>query len=225
MSLNPSTAPLSALDTRASADSIAFDFETFIKTELKLNIDPTPPTQKLPSFNDGKTGICNYFLMGHCWKGNNCKYRHLTREQSERMQMENRTVVCKHWLRGLCKKGDVCEFLHEYNLKKMPECTFFTNFGRCNTGEECSYQHINPEARIKECPWYARGFCKHGAGCRSKHVRKLICQNYRFGFCPLGPNCNDAHPRFELPLMNATDAEQNPQQQNPQQQSPQQQQQ
>jgi hypothetical protein len=23
---------------------------------------------------------------------------------------------------GLCKKGDACEFLHEYNIRKMPEC-------------------------------------------------------------------------------------------------------
>ena len=45
------------------------------------------------------------------------------------------SVVCKHWLKGthsfimhcnaqgLCKKGDACEFLHEYNIRKMPECT------------------------------------------------------------------------------------------------------
>jgi len=32
------------------------------------------------------------------------------------------SVVCKHWLKGLCKKGDACEFLHEYNIRKMPEC-------------------------------------------------------------------------------------------------------
>ena len=36
-----------------------------------------------------------------------------------------------HWLRDLCKKGDQCEFLHEYNLKKMPECHFFATFGAC----------------------------------------------------------------------------------------------
>ena len=32
------------------------------------------------------------------------------------------SVVCKHWLKGLCKKGEACEFLHEYNIRKMPEC-------------------------------------------------------------------------------------------------------
>jgi cleavage and polyadenylation specificity factor subunit 4 len=24
------------------------------------------------------------------------------------------------------------------------------------------YLHIDPESKQKECPWYARGFCKHG---------------------------------------------------------------
>jgi hypothetical protein len=46
-------------------------------------------------------------------------------------------VVCKHWLRGLCKKGDNCEFLHEYNLRKMPECWFYSKYGECNNGAEC----------------------------------------------------------------------------------------
>lgn len=27
---------------------------------------------------------------------------------------------------------------------------------------ECMYRHVNPEDKVKECPWYARGFCKHG---------------------------------------------------------------
>ncbi|KAJ2095445.1 hypothetical protein GGI16_005205 [Coemansia sp. S142-1] len=191
----------SSLDTRGCADLVTFDFEEFIKTKLSLNIDHTPVVPKPRSINDGKIGVCNYFMKGHCWKGDDCLYRHLTREESERAQSESRAIVCKHWLRGLCKKGDQCEFLHEYNLRKMPECTFFAASGRCTSGDECQYLHINPESKIKECLWYARGFCKHGPKCRSKHVRKLICPSYRFGFCPLGPNCPNTHPRFELPIM------------------------
>ncbi|GAO50968.1 hypothetical protein G7K_5084-t1 [Saitoella complicata NRRL Y-17804] len=57
-------------------------------------------------------------------------------------------IVCKHWLRGLCKKGDHCEFLHEYNLKRMPECWFFNKHGYCSNGEECLYLHIDPDARV-----------------------------------------------------------------------------
>lgn len=80
------------------------------------------------------------------------------------------------------------------------------------------YLHIDPESKQKECPWYARGFCKHGKcessvlvailltnivgpNCRNKHVRKLVCQNYLTGFCPDGLNCPNGHPKYELPVM------------------------
>jgi hypothetical protein len=36
----------------------------------------------------------------------------------------------------------------------------------CTVGEcsnkECQYLHIDPQSKIKDCPWYDRGFCKHG---------------------------------------------------------------
>ncbi|KAJ1753709.1 RNA-binding component of cleavage and polyadenylation factor [Coemansia sp. RSA 2523] len=193
--------PFSVLDTRSAADNLTLDFESFVKNELHLNIDHVPLSHRPPSINDGKTGVCNYFLNGHCRKGTGCIYRHLTREQSERMKADKRTVVCKHWLRGLCKKDFNCEFLHEYNLDKMPECTFFAMEGACIHGSECEFRHVNPDLKARVCPWYARGFCKHGANCRSKHVQKLICPLYQFGFCPDGPNCRKSHPRFELPKM------------------------
>lgn len=56
-----------------------------------------------------------------CAKGAACPFRHVKGD---------RTIVCKHWLRGLCKKGDDCEFLHEYDMSKMPECYFYSKFGR-----------------------------------------------------------------------------------------------
>ncbi|KAI9468847.1 hypothetical protein BX667DRAFT_473701 [Coemansia mojavensis] len=193
--------PRNALDTRTAADNITFDFESFVKNELRLNIDHTPLSQRPQSKNDGKIGVCFHFLNGHCTKGKHCIYRHLTREESERMQAERRTIVCTHWLRGLCKKDFNCEFLHEYNLEKMPPCKFFDKDGACINGDECEFRHVNPDQKKRECPWYARGFCRHGANCRSKHVRKLICPYYQFGFCPDGPNCRKEHPRFELPKM------------------------
>lgn len=52
-----------------------------------------------------------------------CPFRHISGEK---------TVVCKHWLRGLCKKGDQCEFLHEYDMTKMPECYFYSKFGKAH---------------------------------------------------------------------------------------------
>ncbi|SAL98538.1 hypothetical protein [Absidia glauca] len=71
----------------------------------------------------------------------------------------------------------------------------------------------DPESKQKECPWYARGFCKHGPHCRHKHVRKLVCQNYLTGFCPDGLNCSNGHPKYELPLVNTNDDSQHQQQQ------------
>jgi len=133
--------------------------------------------------------ICKFFLKGHCMKGKECVFRHVRPEKA---------VVCKHWLRGLCKKGDACEFLHEYDPKKMPECWFFAKYGECSN-PECIFLHIRPEDKIKPCPWYNRGFCKHGASCRFKHIRKVACPDYLAGFCFKGPNCKFAHPKFDMP--------------------------
>lgn len=61
--------------------------------------------------------------------GGMCPFRHISGEK---------TVVCKHWLRGLCKKGDQCEFLHEYDMTKMPECYFYSKFGKAlQIGKVC----------------------------------------------------------------------------------------
>lgn len=124
-----------------------------------------------------------------------------------------RTIVCRHWLKGLCKKGDNgCEFLHEYNLSKMPECWSMMRFGAC-PASDCIYTHSgtqtiatteNGTAFIqqagKECPWYSRGFCKHGPNCKNRHIRRQACLSYLLeGFCPLGPKCTLAHPKFETP--------------------------
>ncbi len=96
--------------------------------------------------------VCKYFLRGTCKSGNRCEFRHTKAEKA---------VMCKHWLRALCKKGDNCEFLHEYDLKKMPECWFYSNYRECSNAE-CMYLHVDPESKIRECLWYNRGFCKHG---------------------------------------------------------------
>ncbi|VDK56078.1 unnamed protein product, partial [Gongylonema pulchrum] len=107
-------------------------------------------------------------------------------------------VVCKHWLRGLCKKGDQCEFLHEYDLSKMPECFFFSKYMACSN-RECPFRHIDPESKIKDCPWYDRGFCRHGQFCKHRHRRRVLCPNYLAGFCPDGKECKYAHPSFSIP--------------------------
>ncbi|EGF80201.1 hypothetical protein BATDEDRAFT_5960, partial [Batrachochytrium dendrobatidis JAM81] len=145
-----------------------FNFEPYITQTLGILL-VKPPIKP----------ICTHFIRGACRQGSSCPFQH---------PQKMRAVVCKHWLRGLCKKGEVCEFLHEYNMKRMPECWFFAKLGEC-TNPECQYLHIDPDSKIRECPWYARGFCKHGAECRHKHTRKAACQNYLTGFCPNGESC------------------------------------
>ena len=90
---------------------------------------------------------------------------------------ERLATVCKHWLRGLCKKGDACEFLHEYNLRRMPECWWYAKFGYCQAGDECLYAH--PKERKIECPDYKRGFCKLGEYFFLIVTPVLICQKVR----------------------------------------------
>ncbi|KAG2386840.1 hypothetical protein C9374_001875 [Naegleria lovaniensis] len=136
--------------------------------------------------------VCKFFLKGQCRKGKDCQYKHIQRQTSKEKE-----VVCKHWLRGLCKKGDGCEFLHQYKAGKMPECWFFSEYGECSN-LECIFLHIKPEDRIKNCPWYEKGFCKHGPNCRLKHIRKIACPDYLAGFCAKGPNCKFSHPKFDV---------------------------
>jgi len=164
-----------------------FDFEKIIIQNEKA--EQTEALNQLQDEPQKPGEICKFFLKGSCMKGNSCQFRHSKNE---------RAVVCKHWLRGLCKKGDLCEFLHEYDMSKMPECYFFSKFGECSNNE-CTYLHIPPEDKLRDCPWYDRGFCKHGPRCRQKHVKKAACENYLLGFCPDGPKCKYGHPKYELP--------------------------
>jgi len=82
----------------------------------------------------------------------------------------------------------------------MPPCYFFINYGECSNSD-CLFLHSNPEERIKDCPWYDRGFCRNGPHCKHRHRRGVLCISYMNGFCPDGPECKYKHPRFELPPM------------------------
>jgi cleavage and polyadenylation specificity factor subunit 4 len=118
--------------------------------------------------------------------------------RNRRLARQRSVIICKHWLKGLCKKGDACEFLHEYNVRKMPECWFFNKHGYCQIVEECLYRHIDPVSRIGVCDCYERGFCPLGPDCIKRHVKgKRICQMFLTGFCPLGKECHDAHSNYE----------------------------
>jgi hypothetical protein len=111
-----------------------------------------------------------------------------------------KTVVCKHWMNGLCKKGEDCGYLHQYDMSKMPECQFFRDYGMC-TNEDCVFRHIKQEDKKHDCPWYARGFCRHGPKCNNRHAKKEVCIDFLVGFCPKGDACQLGHPRHEMPQM------------------------
>lgn len=129
-------------------------------------------------------------------------------------------MVCKHWLRGLCKKGDQCEFLHEYDMTKMPECYFYSKFGlyfppvllviyghlkkrlsvcilagECSN-KECPFLHIDPESKIKDCPWYDRGFCKHGKAFSVNQVPKRELLLFFLSDFNSEFKCETTHCRF-----------------------------
>eukprot|EP00035_Acanthoeca_spectabilis_P024129 m.452459 g.452459 ORF g.452459 m.452459 type:complete len:494 (-) comp20331_c0_seq1:35-1516(-) len=175
------------LAVRAGADSDTFHF-TIEKVLDEQAIDWNLP---FPDMDKSCEDLCRTFKRTRrCHREAYCPYRHTVGEKDK---------VCKHWLRGLCKKGDQCDFLHRYDLSRMPECYFFSTYGECNN-DECIFLHIDPEKRKVECPWYARGFCRHGGQCKNRHTRKVLCQKYLAGFCPDGPDCKRSHPSWEIPV-------------------------
>jgi hypothetical protein len=105
--------------------SYSFSFSPFLLTTQRFGIPHTRPP-------------CKAYLQGHCPMGSACPDRHIA--QSSNSNFNN--LVCKHWLRGLCKKGESCEFLHEYNLRKMPECNFFVRNGYCSNGGMYLSRHV-----------------------------------------------------------------------------------
>ncbi|NXG89475.1 CPSF4 factor, partial [Stercorarius parasiticus] len=154
-----------------------------IRFGLEADVEQQRGAQPLPFPGMGNklgTGSCG--ILGG-WQG--CRRcwgmpgQHVGREK---------TMVCKHWLRGLCKKGDGCNFLHEYDVTKMPECYFYSKFGECSD-KDCPFLHVDATTSAMGCPWYDRGFCRHGPLCKYKHMRRVMCTNYLIGFCPEGPKC------------------------------------
>ncbi|KAJ4164312.1 hypothetical protein LMH87_005989 [Akanthomyces muscarius] len=151
--------------------------------------------------------ICKAYQTGSCPNGTRCTERHVADGSKASSSSHHHptgglnSLVCKHWLRGLCKKGVPCEFLHEYNLRKMPECNFFMRNGYCSNGEECLYLHVDPLSKLPPCPHYDMGFCPLGPVCSKKHVRRKPCPFYLAGFCPEGPECKrGSHPKWSKNL-------------------------
>ncbi|KAH8813062.1 hypothetical protein F5884DRAFT_856349 [Xylogone sp. PMI_703] len=183
----PNAEDLSRQILEHQAPEYKFAFSPFLFQTYRHGVSPNRP-------------VCKAFLQGHCPLGPACPDRHTAANNNSNFN----NLVCKHWLRGLCKKGESCEFLHEFNLRKMPECNFFVRNGYCSNGDECLYLHIDPNSKLPPCPHYEKGFCPLGPRCSKKHVRKTICEFYLAGFCPDGKNCKKAHPRWPTDLPKPT---------------------
>ncbi|TGZ84387.1 hypothetical protein EX30DRAFT_347022 [Ascodesmis nigricans] len=188
------------LNPPANQPKHPFAFDDFLRKEYRFGLDPNRKT-------------CPLFVQGHCPMGNACPDKHAVSSSFNKFvplllpdstsSDLPRSLVCKHWLRSLCKKGEACEFLHEYNLRKMPECNFYVRYGYCSNNEECLYLHIHPDSKIPVCPHYENGFCPMGPVCSKKHTRtqQLVCKFYLAGFCPVGKkDCKEgAHPKWTDP--------------------------
>ncbi|KAH9897548.1 hypothetical protein F4778DRAFT_744002 [Xylariomycetidae sp. FL2044] len=179
-----SPSELAARILEHKAPSYTFTFTPFLRSNYGHGFPPNHP-------------VCKAFLAGHCPLGASCPDRHVAPSAASSTNASYNSLVCKHWLRALCKKGESCEFLHEYNLRKMPECNFFVRNGYCSNGDECLYLHIDPLSKLPPCPHYDKGFCPLGPQCSKKHVRRKLCPYYLAGFCPEGKACKEgAHPRW-----------------------------
>lgn len=118
------------LDPNVTFSHLEFTIEPFIKNQLSIKLDTDQ--QLCP----------DYSLSTACPRGPSCPYRHSTPSPLNFQPIPptpssaHARTVCKHWLRGLCKKGKGCDFMHEYHLRKMPECWFFAKYGFCSNGDE-----------------------------------------------------------------------------------------
>ena len=161
--------------------NLKFKFDPYIKDVLKLS--ETDPV------------YCPKFQTGDCW--GNCNLIHTKLSTA---------IVCKHWLRGMCKRNEKCDYLHEYIIKKLPECFFFNVYGICNNNE-CMFLHVKPDSKAKVCVWYQKGFCRNGPKCKNKHILKPLCWDYFNGFCMKGPDCKEGHPNFDIEKKELADTE------------------
>jgi hypothetical protein len=186
----PPAKPLSG----AAADPLAWDAAPLGNQTFAFEVENE--LDEVRRLDDAATGSCTdlcpmFFSNSGCTRGDRCQWRHARND---------RLTVCKHYLRGLCKKQDLCDYLHSVDSSRMPECFFFSKYGECSN-QECPYRHVDQEKKKNECPYYARGFCRHGPKCRNRHVKRVACPNYLAGFCKDGPDCVFGHARFEIPRM------------------------
>lgn len=88
-----------------------------------------------------KTVPCDFFLKGHCHRGDDCKFRH-------DVEQKPLDVMCKFYLAGSCHKED-CLYLHD---KSQYPCKFLHISGKCDKMAECAFSHarFSSKAQIED---------------------------------------------------------------------------
>lgn len=109
-----------------------------------------------------KTVVCKHWLRGLCKKGDQCEFLH----EYDMTKMPECYFYSKFgWLTWRCTKSH--RWAQWLCCWSAPSCFLMcvlTLAGECSN-KECPFLHIDPESKIKDCPWYDRGFCKHGRSC------------------------------------------------------------
>ena len=59
--------------------------------------------------------ICKFFTKGSCWKGSQCTYRHVQRDQPQAsvdVTVDTHSDICPYYRRGYCRFKDACKWSH-----------------------------------------------------------------------------------------------------------------
>lgn len=137
-----------------------------------------------------KTVVCKHWLRGLCKKGDQCEFLHeydMTKMPecyfySKFGSLAQCFIKSLRWARWLYFPCDCCsapsvflppgQLLSESSVVLVDvcfKCCVLTLAGECSN-KECPFLHIDPESKIKDCPWYDRGFCKHGRSCSAVDI-------------------------------------------------------
>lgn len=158
-----------------------------------------------------RTIVCKHWLRGLCKKGDQCEFLH----EYDMTKMPE-CYFYSRFSKYTRSAMDICILLIIYNIHvqfrriftavnflyvliyfhcditKLSQYRYvkisYELLDACHN-KECPFLHIDPETKVRDCPWYDRGFCRHGPLCRHRHVRRVLCMAYLAGFCPDGPTC------------------------------------
>ena len=93
----------------------------------------------------------------HCFLGHMCVLFIVRPVQQQGMSIPvfPWTYVCVVY----CQASAATRNVHSCVSLDIRVCCLL--LGQCSN-KECPFLHIDPEKKMRDCPWYDRGFCRHG---------------------------------------------------------------